>query len=254
VTVTVAEVSSRALRLCGQMGGPGRSMSSEEATECANFLNQTLDGWSAAQGMVYTQTIARHTLIVDQQSYTIGPSGADFTAARPVEIYNANIILTSADPEVRIPLAILDDDQYADMQVLDYGTNVPTYLYYNKNAMGSTLGTLTLIGYPTQANDLELFTQTVFNNNLATSDSVILPEGYIDAVCWTLAERIYPLYHKKGNNLLPFLSDQARKARANVVALNSKSPRQGSDAPSGWNNGNRGPFYSYLTGDGRPRR
>lgn len=223
-------------------------MSSEEATECANFINQTLDGWSAAQGMVYTQTIARFTLVPNQRSFTIGPSGADFTAPRPVEIYNANIILTSADPEVRIPLAILDDDQFADLQVLDYGTNIPTYLYYNKAAMGSTLGTLTLVGYPTQDNDLELFTQTPFNNALSTGDSIILPEGYIDAVVWTTAERMYPLYYKKGNNLLSFISEQARKARANVVSLNAKSPRQGSDAPSGWNNGNRGPYYSFLTG------
>lgn len=251
--ITTAELAARVLRLCGQTGAPGRGNSSEEVTEITNFANQLLDGWSAMTSKIFTVSINRYSLALSQPYYTIGPSGADFTATRPISILSANIVLTTASPEVRIPLEVVDDNEWADISVRNYGTNVPTYLYYTKNEMGNALGKLYLVGYPTQANDLELFTPGAFDNALTTSSTIIVPEGYVDALVMTLTEKSALLYWKKSNSALAEIKDQARRARAAIVAANAPAGPQASDAPSGSSNGNRGPYYNYLSGDARPR-
>lgn len=255
--IAVTEVISRALRLCGQSQAPGRGQSTEEVAELVGMLNQTIDGWNAMEERIYTANVTRYTLDPQQTSYTLGPqgSGADWVGPRPISIANANIVLTANFPEVRVSLTILDDKQWADISVRDYGTNVPTYLYYTKN-VGAEYGTLYFVGYPTQANDVELYMWGALQSDLTSSDDLIVPEGYSDALIFTLAERCFPLYAKKSNkDMFPVVQLAARKARAAIVALNSQAPKQASDAPQGsstWSD--KGPFFNYYTGDGRQNR
>lgn len=211
------------------------------------FFNRLMDGWSVMADKVFTNSINRYPLTLIQNKYSIGPSGADITAPRPVRIDNANLILTSQSPEVYIPLRILDDNEFADLAVQNYATQIPTMLYYNKRDEGSELGDIYLIGKPSQANDLQLFTSSKFTNSMLIGDSITLPEGYLDAVVLTLTVRIAPLYWQRSNGALAEVKDQARRARAALVPLNTQAPHQQSDAPMG-SGESKGPYFSYLTG------
>ncbi len=247
MTITVPQAISDALRLCGQQQAPGRGDAPEEQVEVLRYLNRLLDGWGAMQQLIFTVGINRYPLTLVQNVYTIGPSGANIPAPRPIAIRNANLVLTSSSPEVFIPIRILDDNEFANLPVLDYATNVPTMLYYSKNEMGSENGKIYLIGKPNVANELQLFTDSGFTNTLTSGDSITLPEGYLDAIISTLAVKISPLYWQRTSKMLSELKIEARRARAALIPLNSQAPHQQSDFPGTSGNG-KGPYYNYLTG------
>ncbi len=244
----VTTVIEAALRLCGQSGAPGRGIGTEEYQEGLRFLNRMLNGWSALSGYIFGTFIYRATITAAQASYTIGPGGF-FDTPRPIRIESANLWLTSQQPEVRVPLVVLNDDEWSDVSVTNIRTQVPVALYYNKGAMGSELGTIYLWGIETQANDLELFVWSPLDSGLTLAGSVIVPEGYLDAIVYSLAERMMPLYWKKSTPEKMEVKEQARKARAAIISQNCQAPKQASDAPTGnRGNGARGPYYNYLTG------
>ena len=168
----LSSLVEQAYRLCGQSQAPGRGQSAEEVTEGVLVANLMVDSWSAMKEKIFTASTLRFTLTPSQATYTIGPSGADFTAARPTEILVCNIVQTNVNPEVFVQVALIDEHQYADFAVRGYATSFPTYLYYNKGAQGSLLGTLYFIGYPNSGYDVELFVPSLFNNAMTSATSV----------------------------------------------------------------------------------
>ncbi len=250
---TLSDLIIESFRIINQSQAPGRGISSEETAEGVRVANRMLDGWSAMAEKIFTSATIRHTLISGTASYTIGPSG-DINTARPTEILQANIIMTDVTPEIKVPLAQITQAQFADFQLLNYSASIPTYLYYNKGGQGSALGTITLIGYPSSGRDLELFVPSLFDNAMSSSTTVTLPEGYLDAFVMTLAEKLLVYYPVNNKGTAAEIKDQARKARAALVRLNSWSPRQRSDAPSGVDSPNGKSAWTYLYTSGTFRR
>lgn len=244
MTITVPAVVTNALRLCGQSQAPGRGITSEQQTEVTTFLNQMLNGWNAMRNAMYTVGINRYTLDPPQLYYTIGPSGADFTAPRPIRILNANLILTGQTPEVRVSLVILNDDQWAEISVKDIPTTVPVALY---NDGASPNSKLYLWGYPTQNNDLELFTPSGLSDDLTDSDTLELPEGYARAITYNLAMEIAPLYWQKTDKLLAQVQKLARESRAAIKSMNSEAPLIMNDSAF-LQSGPPRPYFNWKTG------
>lgn len=220
--------------------GPGRSLSNSEATDALLVLNGMIDSWRSQSLFVYTVSSATYVLTPSQYYYTIGPSGADFTADRPTRIVSANIVLTSSTPNVHVPLQILDDQEWASLRVREIPTTLPTKLY-NDGAYPNS--SLYLWGYPSAANSLELWTwkQLAVISSLATT--VALPPGYQDALMYSLAERLAIQW---GRPIPQSVEVLAGKARAFIKAANSQAPKLvtlDSGMPAG-----RRPYFNYMTG------
>src|SRR3990167_7842450 len=101
---------------------PDQDLSSENANWGLLKLNRMISRWLTRKLFVYVtaQTIYEFaTPLVDAtpQYFSIGPASADFTAARPLRIERANLILNSSDPATSIPLDILDEEGYANLGV-----------------------------------------------------------------------------------------------------------------------------------------
>lgn len=242
--ITTVQLATEALRLCGQSGRPGRGISSEQQTEVIQFLNQMLDGMNTLRGSIFTVNIARYALVPSQTTYFIGPTG-DFVAPRPIRIVNANLVLTNASPEAHLPMRILNDDEWADIRVTEIPTTVPRLLYNDGNSPDSQLY---LWGFPTQANDLELFTWQGLNNALGPTDTLAYPDGYARAILYKLAVEIAPLYWKKTDKLLALVQQQAISAYAAISNLNQDVPYMQSDGYLGLSNVRDWDYYDYLTG------
>jgi len=227
----------------------GETPASNDAAYVFGKANRLSSQWSTRSLFIWTVRSDRYTLIPSQRSYTIGRApGADFVADRPLGprepgngIKNANIVLTSVSPEVRVPLRLLDDDEWASIWVLDVPTTLPVALY-NDGAYPNS--TLYLWGWPTQANDLELFT----NQQLPQFPDLVTPielaTGYEEAFILTLAESIGPAF---GQPITADLRENARRARAAIQSLNSSSPKIGTDVPEMPNSGPRSTF-NYRSG------
>ncbi len=245
---TLSALITESFRIINQSQAPGRGLASEQVA------NRMLDGWSAMAEKIYTTSHLQFALTSGIATYTIGPTMADFSAARPTEILQANIVMTDVTPNIKVPLAVITEAQFADFQLLNYSASIPTYLYYNKDPQGSTNGVITLIGYPSSGRELELFVPSVFNNAMTSATSVILPEGYLDAFVLTLAENLLMYYPVKNKGTGEKIQEMARKARAALVRLNSISPRQRSDSPSGVNSPNSKSAWTYMYQTGSFRR
>lgn len=245
MTITVPAVCQQALRLCGQSGRPGRGIGTEQQVEVIQFLNQMCDSWNALRGSIFTVSQDRYLLSPSQTTYFIGPTG-DFVAPRPIMIKAANLVLTGVFPEVFLPMRILSDDDWANIVVREIPTTVPRLIY---NDGGSPDSQLFLWGFPTVANDLELWTWNGLNNELTAADSIFYPDGAALAIVQNLAVLIAPLYWKKTDKMLSLLIQQAQKSRAAYSNLNQESPNLISDAYMGSGDDKKAwDYYSYLTG------
>lgn len=210
---------------------PGQTPGPAFLTYGINRLNRIVGTLSTRRLFIWTIESNRYTLSPSQTSYTIGPSGADFTAARPLGpgpgngIKNANIILVADNPEVSLPLYILNDDEWANLRVKAIPTTVPTAIY---NDGSNPKSTLFLWGYPTQANELELWTRKQISSFAALGTAFEMPPGYQEAITTILAEAMRSAF--KHDNPSPSLAEAARRARVAIGSLNSASPNLSNDA------------------------
>jgi hypothetical protein len=114
-----------ALRLAGILGAPGRTASTSELADAFDALNRMLGSWSIQDELIYSIQVDRYNLSPSKTSYTIGPTGADFTAPRPIRITEACLVLLGPS-ELHLPLALLTDAQWAHRRLREIPTSVPT--------------------------------------------------------------------------------------------------------------------------------
>lgn len=235
-TTRVSDIIGAAAKIAGKIGS-GRTLNASEIADSLDNLNRMIDSWRTRSVNVYTIKIERFTLTPAQPSYTIGPGG-DFVTDRPVRIERANIILAGS-PEVRVPMQIIDDQQWAAIRVTQISTTLPLKLYCDGAFPESTIF---LWPYPSAANDLELFSWQSLGVYATATDAFALPPGYEDAVVYSLAERLCALWR------LPVTGDmaeQARRARTAIQALNTRANLQHTDVPE---TGKITPYFNYRTG------
>jgi hypothetical protein len=139
---------------------------------------------------------------------------------RPVEIISATLILTSSTPNVEFPLELLDDDQWAGVQIKSLTSTLPGKLYYSPDFPN---GSIYLHPIPTVANSLRLQTRSLVSRFADLATPYDFPFGYEDALVMSLAEKSLAAYPRP--EVTPLIMQQARDARAVIGSANTKSPK-----------------------------
>jgi|AmaraimetP72IA01_FD_contig_51_2371831_length_3363_multi_15_in_0_out_0_2 hypothetical protein len=232
-----------ALRLARITGGPGRMPSPDQVDDAFQSLNRMLDSWNLKEGMIYRVDNSQYTMSPPKAVYSIGRgAGADFVADRPVRIQAAEIVLSTGGSTVYLPMVILTAAQWADTRLRSFSTTFPTqmypdYAYPNCN--------LYMWGTPTQVNNIELWTWQQAKQFLTSSDTIVVPPGYLEAMVNNLAVRMGEQF---GTTQLmsPTVFATAKKSLADVKGLNQPSPVIGS-ADVGVATSKRGDF-NFFTG------
>lgn len=217
---TVLDLIQDALEEIG-VYAPSEVPTAADATKALRALNRMMDQWSARKLFAYNVAFSAFTLTPALQPHTIGPAaGATFSlSVRPVRIENAALILNNVTPAVDVPLAIRDDDWWANQRVKSLTTNVPTDLYYSPD---SPNGSLYLWPVPSFAYGLRLETWVTVGQFAALTDSLVLPPGYHEAIMLSLAEKLARPF---GKSVDASLTQDARQARVTIQKNNDKSPR-----------------------------
>jgi hypothetical protein len=206
-----------ALRLAGILGAPGRTASTSELADAFDALNRMLGSWSVQDELIYSIQVDRYNLSPSKTSYTIGPTGADFIAPRPIRITQATLVLLGPS-ELHLPLTLLTDAQWAYKRLREIPTSVPTELYDDYDFPNSRLY---LWGYPTVANDLELFTWQTLSSFPSQAAAVSLPPGYANAIVYNLAVQLNDQF---GTPIRPNVLTTARRTSAWLKGNNATSP------------------------------
>jgi len=228
------ELAYQALRDLGALRA-GQGPSTEVLGDIFVAANQLIDSWLIDQLLVYAYVPNQYQLNGTNITYTIGPSGADFTAPRPTGIQDANIILNTTSPVVRQPVSIINVDQWASIRVQNLQPAIPLVLYYDAN-FNPTLGygSINLWPGPQSSYILEIYTWQQLTAFADQTTPIKFPPAYAQALRKCLAVAIAPmmLLYGKENNIvgsaidkaLPLVQQQARLAMATLRSYNAKTP------------------------------
>lgn len=230
---------------------PGQPVPSVHAAVALEMGNDMLSEWSQRQ--IFIPVIARQSFAMTagkggpSNPYTIGPSGADFTAPRPSNqnsITAANLVLTSTTPNVRVPLGIYTDDAYDANPIPDLSNTQPTGLYYNPT-YANNLGSIFLWPVPSvNYNLLELFTQQSVAEFADLTTTYYLPESAPQAMKYNLADRLQAPYGRE-------LSQSAQRLVISALGTYKRSNVKMSDLANDVTfTSFRRTLYNILTGAG----
>jgi hypothetical protein len=209
-------------------------------------LDMLLDMFNAKRGMIFNVNFTTYNLQANHQPHTIGPAATvnpDFvcTGQRPTKIVAANLVLTTSNPSVRVPLNIRDDTWWASQQIKQLTSTVPTDLYYSEDMPN---GAIYLWPIPTVAYQLELEMWNSLALPSKLTDAFVFPQAYWAAIMYSLAELLSgPSF---GQPLTPDLVRKALYAR-NAAMGNNNAPPRISTQDSGMPGGRDGSF-NYMTG------
>lgn len=213
---TGLDLITAALRKCGVVAS-GETADASDADDALAEVNRLLGTWNAQGLYIHAHTIAQHTLIADQESYTIGGSGSpDFSATRPNTIERA-IVFNTAGDTILGSLTLRDALWWADRRPSQATTTLPSDLFFNPT---SPNGTLYFSPTPDAAYIMELYSWGLLTA-LTLAGTVSLPPGYEDTLVLSLTERLCPEYGK------PVPSDiriQALDGRAWLKSKNLRTP------------------------------
>jgi len=218
---TAQTLITRALRLLSVIGS-GVTPDSNALADGLTALNAMLEGWRNQPWASWSIDEVTGSIVANQQSYTLGPSG-NINTTRPINIENARFQLTGVD----YPLQIIDQAQWSAISVKALKSNIPHYLY---PAGDYPLTTLNLWPIPTQAATLILGVVHPLAGFSALGDPVLMPPGYEQAIAYNLAICLAPEF---GVSASVEVVQIAKKSLAEIKRMNSQPITADLGLPSG---------------------
>lgn len=180
-------IINRALRLIGAIAS-GESPTGQESTDALEALNAMLETWRLEKLVVFAHQTESLTLIPNQGTYTIGPTGG-LNTIRPIKIEEAYVRQGDLDS----PVNIFTEQQWSALPSKSLADAIPECLYYEGTY---PLGNLQLFPIPTVANSLKLVTWVPLAV-LTLATAIALPPGYERAIAYNLAIDLAPEYEKE---------------------------------------------------------
>lgn len=219
--VTGLDVVTRALQTLG-VTALGDAIDGMEATNALARLNSMVGSWALQPLTIPLISRTVWPLVANKGSevnpYLIGPTvtGTNFVSATvPHDLEGAGILLSGVAPQVEVPRAVLNDQQWADIRVKDLSSPLFTAVYYTPAVPN---GEIVLWPVPdTAIHSLVLYRgeQLPIFANLSTSYT--LPDGYVEALDYNLAVRLAP---SRGVAISPDLATLARLSLATLKRAN----------------------------------
>lgn len=213
---TVAQVTTNALRLVGQLWLPGGGPSPEAIQEVTDFLNQLLDSWSTMRNSIYALSDLTFLLTSGKYIYTVGPGG-DLNGPRPIKIQRMDLLYQTSPQILRLPIDMIDADQWASVRVPNLPNAVPLMAYYDRGYSQTAptgLGVIYFWPGPMAGYSVEMWIWGALPSTLLPDSTLFLPPGYARAISYNLACEIMPLYPKR--------LTQSKETQIVQIAMESK--------------------------------
>ena len=170
----------------------------------------TWTGIGASSNAVGTVFTATGTAAGNGQANTIRTVTAYYP--RPLNIDSSYVRVTTTSNGVPIygggldyPVAVLNIESYNSIGLKQLNGPWPKALYYQPT---ETQGTLFLWPNPAQG-EMHIFADQLFTRYSSMYDQIVLPQGYLMAVRWCLAERLMPMYGKASPTQIAMIQQYA---------------------------------------------
>ncbi len=190
--------------------GRGQTLTSDQANDFLDTLNDMLSSWSVEGGMVYEES--KDTFNADGSlSYTVG-SGGDFNTIRPFDISAVYITQGTVD----YPLKKYDEKQYSQITLKDI-KGVAGIFYYDNNF---PLSNLFLYPVPDSSYTVTIYSQKPIASFSSLDAVVSLPSGYERALIFNLAVESAPSFEKEAS---PTIAKIAAESKGNIFTYNKRN-------------------------------
>lgn len=208
---TAATIIEDALREIGVLGDD-QAMTAEQTTGGLRALNRLLERMSNQRLFNPVETQLSYPL-TGSQSFTIGPSGADLTAARPLRVIGAYATLA----DISYPVRLLTAQEWDSIGYKVSSGGAPAGVYYEATYPSGTV----YVYQPTAGYTLKLRVLTVIDSFADHAEDLALPPGYEEALVLNLAVRLAPGY---GAALRAETINDARNALRIIKRTNVQIP------------------------------
>lgn len=208
----------------------GETLSSSDATYCQGVLNNMLDAWSLERLLIYTVSSITEALTANQQDYTIGPSGATFTAPRPTLIQSAAIVIPGTT--IREPMDVLSSKKWFAIKEKGLTGVLPTSIYLDQNFPNAGFHVSPI---PSGTPTIEFYYWAALPNFPLLTTTFAWPPGYYNAMAMNLGLFLTSAYNKPLDQTLAALAKEAKemlKAFNSQVLVDSMGPNSTLDAPT----------------------
>ena len=208
-TLTISSIQSGAISLGMTLSGTGIS------------AGTTIVGFKSGAGGNVNE-VGTYTVNISQ---TVSSTSINAYYQRPLQIDSAFVRINTNTNGVPIinggldyPVAILNVNDYEMIGLKTLAGPWPKALYYQPSEQ---LGNIFVWPNPSQG-EMHMFADTLFSRYSTLYDTITLPQGYIMALRWNLAERLMPMYGKANPTQISMVAAYAAQAKATVKRTNMK--------------------------------
>ncbi len=232
--MTARELCTQALLYLGVIAS-NETPEAEDINKVFDALNDLMDALSTDSYMIYSEVDEEFTLIGAQGEYSIGESGADFTAVRPGSIQRGYVVVNG----VSYPLTSLNNQQYNSIGMKELAITWPQFFYYNPTFPN---GTIKFWPVPSEANSVVLTSLKQFVRFATLNTAVSLPVGYARMLKWNLVVEAADIF---GKTVKASAIKKAADSKATLQRLNSPPVKMRFD---GQITGRSGRYSIYTDG------
>lgn len=214
--MTALEVVEKAFARLGKFG-EGMSLSAQMWEDGRASLNLILKGPVGAMEHLWTKTEGTLAFVADQEGYTL-------TSPRPQRILSVRRRYTSGSASYDIPLTEMSRQEYYDLPTKTTASSTPVSWYFDPQR---SAGVLYLWPPPdsTVAADQEIRLTYLrrIEDISATGDDIDMPQEWLDAIVWLLADDLETQYPVNDPRLAVKIERKAAEAKGMMKAWDTES-------------------------------
>lgn len=190
VTFTARDCVTKALQALGAVA-IGEAPSNDLGQMGLDLLNGFIDGLLTQRLSLPAQSRDVYSFVANQSTYTIGPSGADWTASRPVSVDYVSVLNRTVSPPFEIPLDALSQQSYAAVTLKTLTANFPFQYFWNPTFPN---GSIFFWPTPTDSSNYQavLYTPSQLSTFASLNTSTTMAPGYYRMLYYNLAVELQP--------------------------------------------------------------
>lgn len=170
-------------------------------------LNAMLTTLGTAKLNVYTIDRTVFPLVIGQQAYTLGASGADFNMPRPQRIDMLSVVPAS-DPTLEIPIEMDTEETWREIGIKSTTCSWPTECLVTN---GFPKWTLEFWPVPSELSSVVVYSWGPLQQFSNLDAALAMPEGYEDWAVYNLAVRMAPNFKMQPDPIITGLASEARQ-------------------------------------------
>lgn len=156
------------------------------------MLNRLCKAWSKKGLKAWLWEEITLTLVVGQQSYTLGPASSDLVTNRPIEIANARRVVDGVETEI----TIRSRNEYMNQPEKD-SQGKPVYIYFDPQLTRSQVHVWPA---PDDTDSIKMSAKSYIEDFDTLADTPYFPSEWLLALAYNLALLLMPMYEVSGED------------------------------------------------------